>query len=250
MKLLIIEDEPAAARRLRKLVEEILPEVTFLPILDSITESIAVLNSLAANDLDLILLDIHLADGGSFEIFQHVEVKTPIIFTTAYDQYALDAFKVNTVDYLLKPIKREALSLALNKWQERQASSSVDLKLLADQLHPQRETRFLIRLGQQIKLLESQQVAYAYTEDRITFFMTKEGRRYPVDYSLEKLQELLPSDRFFRINRQFIVCLDAIDEMLTYSKGRVKLTLNPPCDKDTIVSTERSPVFKKWLNAY
>ncbi|RMF03959.1 MAG: DNA-binding response regulator [Bacteroidetes bacterium] len=249
MHILIIEDEPAAARRLRKLVEELQPQAQLLPIQESIEGSIALLEQ--KPKLDLILLDIHLADGASFEIFRHVQVETPVIFTTAYDQYAIDAFQVNAVDYLLKPIKREALAQAFTKLGTRQQqATSINYEQLARQLQPEQEQRFLIRLGQQIKLLEVKDIAYAYTEQRITFFMTKAGRRYPIDYSLEKLEELLPERRFFRINRQFIVALDAIEEMLTYSKGRVKLILRPSCDQDTIVSTERSPVFKKWLNAY
>lgn len=248
MKLLIIEDEPAAARRLSKLVEELVPEAELLPVLESIEQSIAFLQSQPA--LDLILLDIHLADGASFEIFRHVQVATPIIFTTAYDQYALEAFKVNAVDYILKPIKRDALKLALDKYRTHHRSSKVDYEQLAKQLQPNQEARFLIRLGQQIKLITAPEIAYAYTEERITFLMTNSGRRYPVDYSLDKLEELLPPERFFRINRQFIISLEAIEEMLTYSKGRVKLVLKPPCEQDTVVSTERSPVFKKWLNAY
>jgi two-component system response regulator LytT len=248
MKVLIIEDEPAAARRLKKLVVEILPDVELLPVLESIAESVAFFDQQAPPDL--LLLDIHLADGASFEIFQHVTVKTPVIFTTAYDQYAIDAFKVNAIDYLLKPIKREALAKAIDKFKDQQVVPAIDYQKLAQQLEVRSDTRFLIRMGQQIKLLDVKDIAYAYTEDRITFFMTNSGRRYPVDYSLEKLEELLAEDRFFRINRQFIVGLHAIDEMITYSKGRVKLILKPLTEQDTIVSTERSPVFKKWLNAY
>ena len=248
MKVLIIEDEPAAARRLSKLVLEILPDAQLLPVLESIAESIAFFDQHPPPDL--LLLDIHLADGASFEIFQHVTVKTPVIFTTAYDQYAIEAFQVNAIDYLLKPIKREALAKAIAKFQDQQATQAIDYQKLAQQLEIRSEARFLIRMGQQIKLLDIKDIAYAYTEDRITFFMTNSGRRYPVDYSLEKLEELLPEDRFFRINRQFIVGLAAIEEMITYSKGRVKLILQPTAEQDTIVSTERSPIFKKWLNAY
>jgi two-component system LytT family response regulator len=248
MKLLIIEDEPAAARRLGKLIEELLPQAQLLPVLESIEESIVFLEQ--QPDIDIILLDIHLADGASFEIFRHVKVKTPIIFTTAYDQYAIEAFKVNAVDYLLKPIKKDALAAALKKFQDLNEGSKIDYQKLAQQLEPQQSVRFLIRLGQQIKLLELKDVAYAYTEERITFLMTNQGRRYPIDYSLEKLEELLPDRSYFRINRQFIIGFHAIQEMIAYSKGRVKLILNPPSEQDTIVSTERSPVFKKWLNAY
>lgn len=248
MRILIIEDEPAAARRLGKLIEDLLPRAQLLPVLETIEDSIAFFEQ--EPPPDLILLDIHLADGASFEIFRHTKVKTPIIFTTAYDQYAIDAFKVNAIDYLLKPIKKEALATALERFKERHEDQQVDYQKLVQHLEPQQAIRFLIRLGQQIKLLELKEVAYAYTEERITFLMTNNGRRYPIDYSLEKLEELLPEQQYFRINRQFIVGLHAIQEMIAYSKGRVKLILNPPSEHGTIVSTERSPVFKKWLNAY
>lgn len=248
MKLLIIEDEPAAARRLGKLIDELLPDAEFVPVLESIEQSISFLQE--EPELDLIFLDIHLADGASFEIFRHVQVATPIIFTTAYDQYALEAFRVNAVDYILKPIKREELKQALDKYQSLHQKGKVDYERLVQKLQPNQETRFLVRLGQQIKLITTSEIAYAYTEQRVTFLMTNTGKRYPIDYSLDKLDELLPDDQFFRINRQFIIKLEAIDEMQTYSKGRVKVILRPACDQDTIVSTERSPAFKKWLSAY
>ena len=247
MNILIIEDEPLAARRLTKLLKELLPNANVVAQLDSISESILFLES--STDLDLILLDIHLADGASFEIFNHVKVKTPVIFTTAYDQYAIKAFEVNAIDYLLKPIKRKELSRAIDKFIQLSSNQSFDYQHLAQliQKKPQ-ERRFLIRMGQQIKLIQTSDIAYCYTEERITFIMTNAGRRYPVDHSLEKLGELLPDDRFFRINRQFIIGLHAVKEMYAYSKARVKLILIPNCDIQTIVSTERSPVFRRWLN--
>lgn len=248
MKVLIIEDEPAAARRLKKLITEIRPEVEILPVLETITDSVHFFRQTTLPDL--VLLDIHLADGSSFEIFRHVSVTVPIIFTTAYDEYALEAFQVNTIDYLLKPIKRERLILAFNKLEERQFTINSKMQEVIVQLQPKTVTRFLVRLGQQIKLLQEDDIAYAYTEDRVTFLITNEGKRYPIEHSLEKLDNLLDDANFFRINRQFIISLSAILEMHTYSKGRVKLILNPATDKDTIVSTDRSPVFKKWLNAY
>ncbi|MCB0635549.1 MAG: response regulator transcription factor, partial [Lewinella sp.] len=177
------------------------------------------------------------------------------IFTTAYDQYAIQAFQVNAVDYLLKPIKREDLRRAIGKYQARftapAGSAAVDYQELARAiLQENQKRRFLIRLGQQIRLVGLDEVAYAYTESKITFLVTRTGKRYPVDYSLDKLDEMMPDDAFFRINRQFIIGIHAIDEMLAYSKSRVKLTLNPPCELETVVSTERSPIFKQWLGTY
>ncbi|MBK8491036.1 MAG: response regulator transcription factor [Saprospirales bacterium] len=249
MKVLLIEDESAAARRLTKMLQEIAPEVEVIDCLDSIEHS---LNWLVDNPApDLILMDIHLADGSSFEIFQHVEVKSPVIFITAFDQYALQAFKVNAVDYLLKPIKREELEEALVRIQRWKKMEGINYERLAQTMQQGSwNKRFLIRLGQNFRVIELKETAYFYTENKITFLIARTGKRYPLDYSLEKLEEMLPDDQYFRINRQFIIGIEAIQEMYSVSKSRVKLRLNPPCDLDTIVSTERSPVFKKWLTGH
>ncbi len=246
MKILIIEDEDAAARRLQKMVKEITPESEVVGQLDSVE---AVLNWLQDNELpELIFMDIHLADGSSFEIFNHVQIEKPVIFTTAYDQYAIQAFKVNAIDYLLKPIKRQELEQAIEKYKKWRGGARMDYARLARALQGEQfNRRFLIRIGQSIRVVEMKEAAYFYTESKITFVVTKEGKRYPLDYSLEKLEEMADPQVFFRINRQFIVNIDAIKEMYAYSKSRVKLELLPPCDLDTVVSTERSPYFKKWL---
>ncbi len=246
MKVLIIEDEAAAMRRLKKLLHEIDPALEVVGELDSIEASI---NWLFNNPMpDIIFLDIHLADGSSFEIFRHVQIDKPVIFTTAYDQYAIQAFKVNAIDYLLKPIKAGELEAALAKARQWQAGSGFDYVALAKALQKEESSkRFLIRFGQQIRVVEMRNVSYFYTQDKITFLVTKEGKRYPIDYSLEKLEEMVDSSRFFRINRQFIISIEAIKEMYAYSKSRVKVDLHPPCELETIVSTERSPVFKRWL---
>lgn len=246
MKIVIVEDEAAAARRLQKLVEEISPETECMARLDSIEDTI---NWIDHHDPpDLFFFDIHLADGSCFEIFNHVQIERPVIFTTAYDQYAIQAFKVNALDYLLKPIKKAELETALEKFRRWDSRTKVDYEKLSRALHPEKTpTRFLIRFGQNLRLVSSKDAAYFYTEDRITFVITHEGKRYPLDYTLDKLDEMLDDHVFFRINRQFIIHVDAIDEMHAYSKSRVKIDLKPPCDLDTVVSTERSPHFKRWL---
>lgn len=246
MKVLIIEDEAAAARRLAKLINEIDPDIDVLDQLDSIEASLIWFEEHSLPDL--IFMDIHLADGSSFEIFNHLQIVKPVIFTTAFDQYALQAFKVNAIDYLLKPIKKGELEAALDKYRTWNKSLAFDYNALAHAMQrDEYNKRFLIRFGQNIKVVEFRDVAYFYTEDKITFLVTKEGKRYPVEYSLEKLEEMADPRSFFRINRQFIINIEAIKEMYAYSKFRVKLILDPACDKDTVVSTERSPVFKKWL---
>lgn len=253
MKILLIEDENAAARRLEKLLAEVAPEAVVLQRLDSVETSVLWLQS--NPQPDLILLDIHLADGASFEIFEHVKVSCPIIFTTAYDEYALQAFKVNAVDYLLKPIKTNELAAALDKYKHVfKPAASHDYAALLDTLRRQEGQahlrRMLIRFGNSIKLVDMTDVAYFYTKDKITFLVTRSSnKRFPVDYPLDKLENMLDSKAFFRINRQFIVNVAAIKEMHPYSKSRVKVELDPPTatDLETIVSTERSSDFKKWL---
>lgn len=246
MKILIIEDEAAAVRRLTKLLAEIDPAAEVVDALDSIEATLSYLNVNALPDL--FFFDIHLADGSSFEIFQHVEISKPIVFTTAFDEYALQAFRVNAIDYLLKPIKRAELEKALQKYRNWHQPAPVDYQKLADAMRvPAAGKRFLIRFGQTFKVVDIRDVAYFFTRDKITFLVNKKGKRYPIDYSLEQLVELADPQKFFRINRQFIVNIEAIREMYAFSKARVKLTLDPPCDVETVVSTERSPVFKKWL---
>lgn len=247
MNVLIIEDEAAAARRLEKMVLALAPQAQVLDKLDSIEAS---LNWLEQHKLpDLIFMDIHLADGSSFEIFNHTAIHCPIIFTTAYDQYAIQAFRVNAVDYLLKPIKREELRVALHKFdQQSRQQGAFNYQRLAESIKEDPyNRRFLIRIGQNIKVVDANNAAYFYTEDKITFVVTQDGKRYPLDHSLEKLEEMLDPRRFFRVNRQVILGLEAIREMYAYSKSRVKVELEPPADMDIIVSTERSPYFKKWL---
>lgn len=250
MKILIIEDENAAARRLEKLLAEIEPEAVVLQRLDSVEASVLWLQG--NPQPDLILLDIHLADGSSFEIFEHVTVTCPIIFTTAYDEFALQAFKVNAVDYLLKPIKTNELSAALDKYKRVFKAVAQDYSALLDTLRKQTGQnylrRMLIRFGNSIKLVDMADVAYFYTKDKITFLVSRSsGKRFPVDYPLDKLEGMLDPATFFRINRQFIINVAAIKEMHPYSKSRVKVELEPNTDLETIVSTERSAEFKKWL---
>jgi two-component system LytT family response regulator len=249
MNVLLIEDEEAAARRLSKLLKELDPSLQVVEVRDSIEQS---LNWLAAHPApDLIFMDIHLADGSSFEIFRHIEVKSPVIFVTAYDKYALQAFKVHAADYLLKPVKREELQEALSRVQRLKQLEEINYERLAEAMAPNAwNQRFLIRLGSSFKVVELKEVAYFYTESKITFLMTHAAKRYPLDLSLEKLEEMLPAGDYFRINRQFIIGIGSIREMYAVSKSRVKLQLNPPCNLDTIVSTERSPVFKKWLTGH
>ena len=248
MNLLIIEDEPASAQRLKKMAEEIDPGVKVLEILDSISSSVEWFKAHLAPDL--VLMDIHLADGLSFEIFKKAEVSCPVIFTTAYDQYAIQAFKVNSIDYLLKPIKKTELADAFRKMQRIAPVGPNDyLALMATLMGKEKEylKRIVIRIGQQLKILDIKELAYFYIEEKIVFSVNVKGDRYPVDLSLDQLEEQLDPGRFFRINRAFIISMESIDAMYTYSKARIKIKLKPPCDLETITSTERSAGFREWL---
>lgn len=248
MDILIVEDEQVAARRLEKQILAIQSNACIVARLDSIEST---LDWLAANPMpDLVLLDIHLADGASFEIFNHTKITCPIIFTTAYDRYAIQAFRVNAVDYLLKPIKPDELDRAFKKVLKQEGANdrTLDYKELSKALRVDTYSRrFLVKIGQSIKVIDVADAGYFYTEDKITFVVVKAGKRYPVDYALEKLEDMLDPRLFFRVNRQVIVGLEAIKEMYTYSKSRVKIELEPASGFDVIVSTERSPHFKKWL---
>ena len=256
MKTLIIEDESATARRLQKLLLEIDPSIQLMAILESIAQTINWLSSNA--EPDLIFMDINLSDGLSFGIFDEIEVNCPVIFTTAYDQYAIQAFKVNSIDYLLKPVNKESLAESLSKYhklhpREGEAKtdiSKLDLTKLALALgvnKPAYLKRVVVRYGEVIKAIEIKDVAYFYSDEKIVFMTLKEGKSYPVDFTLDHLEQRLDPDIFFRINRKFLINYYSIEKMISYSKSRIKITLNPPCELESVSSTERSGEFKDWL---
>ena len=251
IKVLVLEDEDAAAKRLQKLITEILPEAEFLATIESVKQGVEWFehNSLP----DLIFADIQLNDGTSFDIFRRVEVNSPVIFTTAYDEHALNAFKLNSVDYLLKPIKKNELSSAIEKFKslhltgKKSDNDNLHQLLQALQKTQQYKQRFVLRIGEHMRIVEVPDIAYFYTENKANFIITKDNKRYLADNTLDQLESMLDPKLFFRINRQFIVSYPSIAEMFTYSKARVLLKLNPPSKLDTIVSTERSAAFKSWL---
>ena len=248
MKILLIEDEQAAVRRLQKLLVEIDPRNEVIGAISSIESAVEWLMSHPAPDV--ILMDIHLADGSSFDIFDKVTVTAPVIFATAFDEYALKAFKVNAIDYLLKPIKKVDLEQALLRISKGVAKDNLGdefIQKLANAGLVKKNKRILVKMGQAIKLIELENVAYFYSRDKISFAVLPGKMRYPLDQSLDQLEQMVDPVHFFRINRQFIVKMESIDEMIAYSKSRVKLKLNPPTEEDAIVSKERSPEFKKWL---
>lgn len=251
-KIIIIEDEEAASKRLKKMVQELMPDALIENVLYSIIESVQWLQK--NPEPELIFADIHLADGSSFEIFKQVQVNAHIIFTTAYDQYAVQAFRHNAIHYLLKPVKKEELKEAIIRFRKLQqlaaSKPAVDFDKIMTALHKpvyEYKERFIIRFGEHIKTIETKDIAYFFTEHKANFAVLKDGKRYPVDHNLDELETVLNPKNYFRINRQFVIGYQSIAEMITYSKARVLIKLNPPSKLETIVSTERSAPFKQWL---
>ena len=248
MKILLIEDEEPAAERLANIIKEIQPDAEIAGTIVSVKSAVKWFRENAMPEL--LIMDINLADGSSFEIFKEIKIMCPVIFTTAYDQYAIDAFKVNSIDYILKPVKKEELKAAFEKFMKLRAATVPDINSMISKLMGSKkeyQKRIIIRYGENIKLVEVKDVAYFYTEDKINFLCTFSNMRYPIDFNLDEVEHLVDPQEFFRINRQFIVNIVSIEKMLAWSKSRVKLMLKPSCDIETIVSTERSPLFKEWL---
>ncbi len=244
MKVLIIEDELPAFKRLKKLILEISASIEVVAHLDGIQ---AAKNWFAINELpDIVFLDIHIADGTAFDLQKEIKIDCPIIYTTAFDQYAMDAFKTSGIDYLLKPIKKEDLQHAFLKLQlfktifhhtdTSDASTAKEYK-----------KRFVIRFGEHIKTLNIEDIAYFYSENKATFARSFEGRNFPVDNNLDALAQMIDPHLFFRINRQYLISLASIAEMRTYSKARVIISLQPDCKEQPVVSSERAALFKQWL---
>ena len=250
MNVLIIEDEIFDAEKLEDMLHEIDPEIKVLAKLGSITESA---KWLMQNNADLIFLDIQLSDGISFSIFEQVSINTPVIFTTAYDQYAIRAFQLNSIAYLLKPIRTSELAESLIKYKSLKSAFHIDFETLLANIQgkePGYKKRFLIQIGEKIRKVEVSETAYFYSLDKGIYLQTFEGKSYPVEFTLDKLETMLNPASFFRINRKFIVNMDSISKMVAYSRGRVKLELKPKPEGefDTIVSIDRSGDFKKWLS--
>jgi two-component system LytT family response regulator len=247
MKILIVEDESSAVQRLRKILAGIGGGVEAVADVPSIVSAVDWFKSNAAPDL--ALFDVQLADGESFEVFKRVEVTCPVIFTTAYDQHALQAFKVNAIDYLLKPVNADELRAAIERVRKLglvRDHSALAASHLSEQPHAYAK-RFLIRYGEHFKVVEPEQIAYFHSLLKNTFLRTREGRDLPMEESLDRLEKQLDPQRFIRLNRQLIVHLHSIKELLAYSKSRVKVVLDPPYGDDAIVSSERSAAFKRWL---
>jgi len=258
MKVLIIEDEELAVKKLQKTLASVDSTAQVVGVADSIRSSVSWLQQNPSPDL--ILMDIELADGQSFEIFDKVDVKSTVIFTTSYDEYALKAFKVNSIDYLLKPIQKEDLHAALEKLKGLKSlygnnstptpSLNVDnlVKELQQKLQPKEyRKRFLVKHAQKLVSVDVEEIAYFYSDGRLNFFKTTDNRKFVVDYTMDDLEEMLDPNQFFRISRAFYVAVNSIDQIHDYFGNRLLLNLRPAVDKEAIVSREKVTDFKKWM---
>jgi DNA-binding LytR/AlgR family response regulator len=249
MKILIIEDEKPAANRLIRLLEPHFPGVLPIANLDTVSRSVQWFSQNPAPEL--IFCDIQLADGISFEIFDQVKVATPVIFTTAFDQYAIRAFQVNAIDYLLKPIDPQELVKAVDKFKARQIKPQLDLEVLKGLLQAEKKSfksRFLVRFGEKIQSIAIEEVAFFFSEERVTFLQTQEGKKYVLDSTLEQVEATVDPAVFFRINRKYLCRVEAVEEVLTYSNSRLKIKLKNSSDHDILISREKVSEFKEWLD--
>jgi DNA-binding LytR/AlgR family response regulator len=248
MNCLIVEDEKVAAERLVGLIKNYDQSIEILEIIQSVKNAVKWLNTHQAPDL--IFMDIQLADGLSFEIFEQTIVKTPVIFTTAYDEYALKAFKVNSIDYLLKPIDQGELNNAIDKFKEKIAPNEIPSQVfdtILQSLTKNYKSKFVIKVGEHIKVFTIDDVQCFYSMEKYAFLQNNSGRDYTIDYSLDQLEDLLDPGKFFRINRKYIVSFSSISDIISYSNSRLQVKLHTNTSDDLIVSREKVQDFKKWL---
>ncbi|MFA6200444.1 MAG: LytTR family DNA-binding domain-containing protein [Bacteroidales bacterium] len=247
MKVVIVEDEELSQELLKELLNLKFPDFEIVKILDNVKES---LEYFSTTEVDLIFMDIHLKDGDCFEIFEKIDIQTPIIFTTAYDEYAIKAFEVNSISYILKPIteskiekiiqKLESITLSYNKEKIKESFSIINNQQKI-------EKRITVKLGNKIIVVEQENIAYFVSEDKVCYLYTKDNNKYIIDYSLDTLSMKLDPKSFFRVSRDCITSFVAIKEITKYFKGRLNISLNPEYDKKFIISQERVSDFMKWI---
>jgi DNA-binding LytR/AlgR family response regulator len=243
MKVLIVEDEELSAERLQKLIRNIDPGIEVLATIPSVFETVAYLENNAAAQPDLIFMDIHLEDGNAFRLIEQENLLTPIIFTTAFDEYALRAFKANSIDYLLKPVNPLELQASISKFKKLFAETE---HTLAPETGKYKE-RFLVTAGNRMFTFKTAEIAYFTIEERATFMRLFDGRHFAMEYSLERLSQMLDPAGFFRISRNLLLSIEAIREIHFISAGKLKIDLNPPAAQETYVSADRIAEFKHWL---
>lgn len=249
MKVVIVEDEKLAAKKLQSLLQQLDSEIEILCVLESVEDA---LNWFKQHQKpDLVFMDIQLDDGISFEIFDAVKIESPVIFTTAYDEYAIRAFKVNSVDYLLKPIDSAALQTAIEKFKRiftEYSDFETKIAKVIGQISAKYKSRFFIKVGVRFKSVQAENICCFFVQERSTFLKTDEGKNYDLDYSLDQLQKIMDPNLFFRINRNYMVNLNAIDEIVSYSTNRLKLKLKKGEEQDLIVSRDKVSEFKQWMD--
>jgi two-component system LytT family response regulator len=251
MKVLIVEDEKLAVDGLKIQLQKFDPSIEVLADFDTIEDTVSFLKG--GPPVDLAFFDIQLADGLSFEIFEQVDISFPIIFTTAYDEYALKAFEVNSIDYLLKPIGQEGLGRAFGKLESRrvkEAPIQLDIEALRQALLGESKSfkeRFMVKVGSKLASYPTQDILYFFGENKIVWLVNKDGRKYPVDYKLEDLQDMLNPKDFYRLNRTYIASHDAIKQVTTYSNSRLKVSLQSCSHDDIFVSRDKAESFRLWL---
>ncbi|RLD25612.1 MAG: DNA-binding response regulator [Bacteroidetes bacterium] len=255
MKVLIIEDEKPAVKKLELMLKSYDKQIEVLARLVSVKQSVAWLKEFS-DRIDLIFMDIKLSDGLSFDIFKHVNVTVPIIFITAYNEFAIQAFKVNSIDYLLKPLNYEDLQNSLKKIKTLRKTFSTtndsiqykELNQVLKQLNRTYKTRFMVKVGEHIRSVKSENILLFYAEGRTVFIITNKLKKYIIDFKLESLESSLDPEMFFRPNRSFILNINSIDDVLVYSNSRLKVLLNFDFDKEIIVSREKVGALKEWFN--
>ena len=250
MKVLIVEDEKFAAQRLVSLLEQQPEHLEVVAILDTVASSVEYINE---NPLpDLVFMDIQLGDGKSFEIFKKTKIKCPVIFTTAFDEYAIQAFKYNSIDYLLKPLKKEELHFAINKYKRQavQVAITPDISEMLEFFKEQKKeyrTRFLVRSGTRLFSFRANEIAFFYTKERLHYIKTFNGEDFILENNLDELETQLDPSLFFRVNRQFIVNYQCIDKVYAWFDGKIKLSVNPVSYEDIVISRLKANDFKCWL---
>jgi DNA-binding LytR/AlgR family response regulator len=252
MRILIIEDEAQAAKRLAYLIADLDKAMVIVGQTDSVKRSVAWLQSNPAPDL--IFMDIQLGDGLSFDIFEKVEVKSPVIFTTAYDEYALKAFKVNSIDYILKPVDKADLEVALLKLKNlagsRQPSTAIieNIGRVVEQLTKKYKERFVVKVGEHLRTIDVSDILYLYSQEKTTFCVTQDSRHHILDFTLEQVADLVNPGEFFRISRKYLIHSRSIKDIISHSNSRLRLVLKTSTDTGIVVARERVQAFKGWLD--
>tara|TARA_B100001245_G_C22857367_1_gene412190 strand:- start:509 stop:1249 length:741 start_codon:yes stop_codon:yes gene_type:complete len=245
MRYLILEDEKIASNRLKEMIANLRPDYHCVLTLDSVESAVI---SLPALKLDLVFMDIQLADGNSFDIFDQIKFDAPIIYTTAYDEYALKAFKSNSVDYLLKPIDPVELAGAIAKFEKHAVKDDKEVTQLMQSLKPEGKERFVVKVGEHLKSVLTKNVQLIYSQDKGTYLFTDEGKRFLVDYTMDRVEEMLSPNEFFRISRKFLVHIDYIKDIVSYTNSRLEIMVDGFTDDQVIVARERVSDFKDWLD--